>query len=208
MKRVIYAVLVMIISINFAMAETPITPKINEGDRAILFSFSGLGVFGIGGIDIGSDNQSLAGIGGLYYINEDIGIRLGLHIWRSGMTPATGDNKQSQTTIGFSPGVQYHLFTSGPVTVYTGGQVFYGRGSDKQEGTTFDSETTASTFGLSGIFGFQYFIFHQMSFSAEYRLGFDRSSSKTTVGDTTTEHPTFTNFGISAYSLTLAVFFN
>lgn len=69
MKKALFTVLILF-AVGGVLLADGVTPKTDAGDMAFLFTFDGLGVFGIDGFDVGSREIPLLGIGGLYYVTD------------------------------------------------------------------------------------------------------------------------------------------
>jgi len=173
---------------------------LKAGTKSLLFSFGG---FANGGLTSGAflavspdgsmDPQNTVaqyGVGGRYYLNEQLAIRGTLQFQTT--TRDTDGNKDSYTMFGLGGGVQYHLITTGKVSVYAGGMLGFYSGTLKEEGT---DDTKITGFGLYGLFGAEYYISANLSFGAEYVLGFTSTGAE--QGDFSMD---FTDVSVHTYS--------
>ncbi|MBU1243027.1 porin family protein [Myxococcota bacterium] len=177
------------------------------GTKSLMFSFGG---FANGGLTSGAflavspdDNMNpmnaLAqyGIGGRYYLNEKLAVR-GAFQFQTTTRDAEG-NEDSYTMFGLGGGVQYHFITSGKVSVYAGGMFGFYKGTLAEEG---QDDVDITGFGLYGTLGAEYYISRNLSFGAEYVIGF--TSTGADVGDFSTD---FTDVSIHTYSFYFAFHF-
>lgn len=186
MKRVAVALLVAAVASTSAWAQ-----KTKEGDKAWLFTLSGLSNLGVGGYN--------GGLGLLYYLSDDLGLTVGLGFSTSSTTtkaPAGSggaDQKESSLGLTLSPGVRFNLASSGPIVGYAGVGVLVGIASETTENPNYVSgdkvETSSTNIGAAVTVGAEWFAWSNVSLGASYSLAFTTSSGKvkTTSGGTTTE---------------------
>jgi len=186
MKRVAVALLAAAVAGTSAWAQ-----KTKEGDKAWLFTLSGLSNLGVGGYN--------GGLGLLYYLSDDLGLTVGLGFSTSSTTtkaPAGSggaDQKESSLGLTLSPGVRFNLASSGPIVGYAGVGVLVGIASETTENPNYVSgdkvETSSTNIGAAVTVGAEWFAWSNVSLGASYSLAFTTSSGKvkTTSGGTTTE---------------------
>ena len=185
MKRVAVALLIAAVAGTSAWAQ-----KTKAGDKAWLFTLSGLSNLGVGGYN--------GGLGLLYYLNDDLGLTVGLGFSTSSTTkkaPAGGgeDETKSSLELTLSPGVRFNIASSGPVVGYVGVGVLVGISSETTKNLRYikdDKEEKSSTsIGAGVTVGAEWFAWSNVSLGASYSLAFTTSSgkTKTTLSGTTTE---------------------
>jgi hypothetical protein len=186
MKRVAVALLIAAVAGTSAWAQ-----KTKAGDKAWLFTLNGLSTLGVAGYN--------GGLGLLYYLNDDLGLTVGLGFSTSSTTmkaPAGSggaDEKESSLGLTLSPGVRFNLASSGPVVGYAGVGVLVGISSNTTENPNHVSgnkvETSSTSIGAGVTLGAEWFAWSNVSLGASYSLAFTTSSgkTKTTSGGTTTE---------------------
>ncbi len=186
MKRVAVALLIAAVAGTSAWAQ-----KTKEGDKAWLFTLSGLSNLGVGGYN--------GGLGLLYYLSDDLGLTAGLGFSTSSTTtkaPAGSggaDQKESSLGLTLSPGVRFNLASSGPIVGYAGIGVLVGIANETTENPNHVSgdkvETSSTSIGAAVTLGAEWFAWSNVSLGASYSLAFTTSSGKvkTTSGGTTTE---------------------
>jgi opacity protein-like surface antigen len=185
MKRVAVALLIAAVAGTSAWAQ-----KTKAGDKAWLFTLSGLSNLGVGGYN--------GGLGLLYYLNDDLGLTVGLGFSTSSTTtkaPTGGgeDETKSSLELTLSPGVRFNIASSGPVVGYAGVGVLVGISSETTKNLRYikdDKEEKSSTsIGAGVTVGAEWFAWSNVSLGASYSLAFTTSSgkTKTTSGGTTTE---------------------
>jgi opacity protein-like surface antigen len=187
MKRVAVALLIAAVAGTSAWAQ-----KTKEGDKAWLFTLSGLSNLGVGGYN--------GGLGLLYYLNDDLGLTVGLGFSTSSTTtkaPTGGgeDETKSSLELTLSPGVRFNIASSGPVVGYAGVGVLVGISSETTKNLRYikdDKEEKSSTsIGAGVTVGAEWFAWSNVSLGASYSLAFTTSSGKTKTtlsGKTTEQH--------------------
>ncbi len=233
MREILTAAGVGVFFLMGSVCYAQVTPNLSSGTTAVLFTFDGLNT-------IRADNFD-GGAGFKYFLSEENAIRVGLQVSKASSTektnpvaPATGtDGKEEGTTFGISLALERHLSTA-RVSPYIGiGAGFSTTSTEATNavtgnpppaqgvaknldgghtigGTFFQGGSTLEVFALGG---FEFFLTEEVSFSAEYRLGYAKISQKDeeiTFGTTTTT----TTFGDSSLIninssglFTLAIYF-
>jgi opacity protein-like surface antigen len=195
-----------------------------EGSKALLFEFSGLD-------DIGADSFN-GGIGGKYFLKSNLAIRGGVQfITINEDIPFQGtggiDGEAHANRFGISAALEVHLNDT-RVNPYWGGGLALSITSTESksvEADPLDQVTVKNSRGgefgyfggteltFFGMLGVEIFVFKNLSFAAEYRLGFSslsRKDEQSKLGDitVTTKQGSISGFGIeSSGILTLAVYF-
>lgn len=207
MKRLVALVVVAGMAAVGAWAQ-----KTKQGDRAWLFTLNGLSTLGVGSYN--------GGIGLLYYLNDDLGLTVGLGFGMSSQTvkaPAGGgaDEKTSGLNFTLTPGLRFNIASSGPIVGYAGVSVAVGIGSETVENPRHVSgnkvETSTTNFGGAATLGAEWFAWSNVSLGASYSLALTTSSGKqkVTSGGTTTEQdaPSTMTVGlVPSGSFTLSIY--
>jgi opacity protein-like surface antigen len=231
MKRLLALVLVALLVVSVTYAGDTVVPKTKAGNKALLFTFGGLSNLGAGVYPPPPTSDFIGGIGGKYYLSNNLALRLGVGFSTTtkteknptSPTPTGQKGERDETTTSFTiaPGVTYNLAVTGPVVAYVGAQILYvstNTSRDGAGGNGFDSdskvETSASGFGAGAILGVEWFPWENISFGAEYALTFISFSGDTesTFDGTSTKSdgPSTTSIGTAALNganLTIAVYF-
>ena len=108
-------------------------------------------------------------------------------------------NESSFFKLGLGGGVQYHLITTGKVSMYAGGLLGFYMGTVEEEG---QDDTDITGFGLYGVLGAEYYINRGLSIGAEYMLGFTNTGAE--QGDFEMD---FTDLSIQTFSFHLGFHF-
>jgi opacity protein-like surface antigen len=207
-------------SMSFAQ---DVSPDINTGSKALLFTFSGLDGLGAGAYN--------AGIGGKYYLMEPIALRASLALSTSSEDDPTGAfGSSSGMMFGISAGGEYHL-SFNRVSPYVGGEIGFSTVSTKIiDSVTVPAAakrtqknvddaldyTPGKSLTIGGLGGVEFFITKEISLGAEYTLGWSlplgykaKTITEGTVKDErTVDVPGRSDFGIyNNGALTLAVYF-
>jgi opacity protein-like surface antigen len=194
--------MLMLISVSTAQ-ETSIA----ERSKALLFSFSGLSNLGA--------NEFQGGIGGKYFLSNDMALRAGLQFATASQTipanPPAGVSGQDGTVsalqLGVSGVIEYHL-TRTRVSPYIGGglgisyttteskNAIVGGGSQTTVKNDISGETIGGAnfaggmeFTIGAVAGVEFFVSKEVSLGAEYMLGFitnSRLDQEVSNGTTTT----------------------
>ncbi len=185
MKRLVALMVVAGMAVVGASAQ-----KTKQGDRAWLFTLNGLSNLGVEGYN--------GGIGLLYYLQDDLGLTVGLGFGTSSTTvkpadTAKPDEKTSSLYFILTPGLRFNIASSGPIVGYAGVGVGVGIGSQTVENPQNVSgdklEISSMNFGGAVTLGAEWFAWSNVSLGASYSLNFTMSSGKqkVTSGGTTTE---------------------
>lgn len=213
-------------NVSFAQDEANMArPNTKAGSAAWVFEFGGLSTLGINsiylaGFDIQGNETSthlssnVYGAGWKYYISDDMAIRaiLGFNTSSSGNADSTG-GKNSRTAFGIQAGIEMHTHAVYSTSPYFGAAITYALASVDQNVTALgEDKTSASTFGIAVLAGFDWYFTRGIAVGGEYSLGFSTSSSSTvatpkTGSATTHDNPSITNIGIGAGSVHLVVHF-
>lgn len=188
-----------------AAGDTPL----KAGTMSLVFSFGGFGDAGLtggqflAGAPTDTDMEPMGGIGaqygigGRYYINEQLAVRGTLALQNTSRD--FEGNESSYFMLGLGGGVMYHLLTSGKVSLYTGGLLGFYMGTMEEEG---EDDVDITGFGLYGLLGAEYYISANFSLGAEYMLGFTSTSAE--QGDFEVD---FTDFSVQTFSFHLGFHF-
>jgi opacity protein-like surface antigen len=221
MKRLLLALFVLTIFVNLAFAGDDSVPKSKSGDKAFLFTLSGLSNLGA--------TSYMGGLGGKYYISDGNAIRASLGYATSTTTTkttagaGTSDEKQTGTTFIIAPAFIHNINANGPVLAYVGGEFIYLSSSSTTESPApafapnVKNHVSTTGFGIAGIAGVEWFAWNNISLSAEYILAYTSTSGTTENTNaagttTTTDNPSTTTFVlgttgiIPTVNFTLAVF--
>ncbi len=184
-----------------------IKPLTAQGSAAFLFTITGLGEFGIGSPGIGGDTAGpiLFGVGGKWYISDDLALRVLASLRTHSGDPSLPDStsaKPSSTEFGIGVGVEKHFRPLYSTSPYVGAQVSFADAST-DNGATGNAEfkTSSSTFGVAVLAGFDWFFTRGMAAGAEMALGFNSTSNSHTEP---TETGTTTVNGQSVTTIALA----
>ena len=191
MKKFLSVLCILTFAFGIASAQDQ-TAKGKAGDKALLFSLSGLSSLGAG------DFQG--GLGMRYHFTNTMAGRFGLGF---GMTSTTDkvptgsttgvDEKTTDMTFSIAPGLEYYIVHTNSVSGFIGAEILFVMGSKTVEGVSHvantKNEVSTSTFGASAFIGAEWFPWEGIGLSAEYHLHFTTSSGKTKVtsGNVTTE---------------------
>jgi opacity protein-like surface antigen len=196
MKRVLLVLVAMAVLVNVSFAADDVMPAAKAGAKSLNFTFAGLGGFGIGAAGAGG------GIGVSYFLNNDAALRLGLNIGTaSTTTPAAmiGNSDAKTSTFDVGIGADYLMYSGmGRLRPYMGAGVQITMGSSSSEpsvptptpnGTVTKTTNTRANdglgFSLMGILGAEFWLWNEISLSAEYRPGLigitQKADSETTV---------------------------
>lgn len=213
----------LLATISFAQ-ESSIYP----GAKSVLFTFGGLSNIVAGNYD--------GGAGFKYFPNSNMGLRFGVSFSHDGQTipanPDPGENgidgSASTTAFGVSAALEYHL-TANRISPYVGGGVGFGMRSTEEKdavsgtGLLFQNTlknklgtNSGTSFSVFALFGAEYFVTKEISFGAEYRLGYtilsesdqEFSSSNPNIKSVTTPGGSENTLKLeSTGALTLAIYF-
>jgi len=201
MKKVL--VLAVAIAMIFGLASAQdVVPVAKTGSKSLNFTFGGLGAFGI------NPSGPNGGIGVSYFLNSDAAIRAGLQLGLATTStpanPSGTDGSTSSLTLGIA-GDYLMYMNAGRVRPYMGAGIhFTTQSSDTKyvvngPGTQDEQKGgTPTTFGLAGIIGAEFFIYSELSLSAEYQLNI---ISLTSTSDLTNSNPSSTQKGGSSLNI-------
>jgi opacity protein-like surface antigen len=217
MKKVLMLALAIAMVVGIASAQD-VNPAIHQGAKSMNFTFNGLGNFGIG------PTGPSAGIGGTYFLSNEAAIRAGFQLGiATSSTPAnapagfTGTDGSS-SAMSFGIGADYLMYmNAGRVRPYWGaGFNFTTASSDVKYatiGATQDEQkgNTPTTVTLAGFMGAEFFIYSELSFSAEYQLNLISLTSYSDLthsnpASTTKEPSTLNILGFGAAGVTLHIY--
>jgi len=190
MKRILIVVTAILVISSLAMAQD-VSPMVSQGSKSLNFTFGGLGAFGLGPTGIGG------GLGASYFLSNDAAVRIGFQIATASSSipsnPAAGqtgtDGSQSAFTVGVGGDfLMYMTGASSRVRPYVGGGVSFGTASTSRKsaviapavqvetknstgGETINGRTYfgGTTLGAIGIIGAEFFLYKEISRSAEYQ---------------------------------------
>jgi opacity protein-like surface antigen len=207
MKQLLLVLLVVAVAANMAFAGSPMT---NQGDKALSFTLSGLGTFGLGSAPAGG---GYTGFGGKYFLSKDMALRgaLGFQNWSrttkvaNPTGPGLADYKESQMWFALTPGLEWHFMTGASVSPYWGLQATVALGSmtDTPPSPGVEDKYSATMFGAALFMGAEWFPWDGVSFTGEYQVGFTSSSSKNESAGVSVDGPSTTV--ISIYNLSVGI---
>lgn len=193
---------------SFSQDDAP-KPITKSGSAAWLFSFNGLGSFGVGGLSVGTGHSTPAYAAGFKtFISDDMAIRamLGFSTSSSGHKDSTG-GARSNTTMGIGAGIEMHAASLYSISPYFGAQVSYGMHGEKMESGSVENSEDYSQIGIGAFAGFDWYFAKGMFFGAEYMLGFSTASSSETFSGNSVDNPSSTWIGIASGNVHLGVHF-
>jgi opacity protein-like surface antigen len=183
MKKAITIVVAAVLVSTVALAQD-VQPVVKAGAKSLNFTFSGFGAFGLGAAGVNG------GISGSYFLKEDAALRVGLQVaYNSSTIPWNGvaagsDGSTSQFGVGV--GVDYLAYMNAltpRVKPYVGaGIAFMTQSSDYKPAspnpvpvgnlteTKGGAGNDGTSFGVVGIVGAEFFLYPEISLSAEYQL--------------------------------------
>ncbi len=209
----------LMILLNSAFAADKIIPQIRQGDKALLFTINGLGSFGVDGANAGMlieensgdiDTTPCYGVGFKSFISNRIALRVGLAYMKASVTTETddGDEVDSRSLLSLQPAIEYHLWQSEAVSIYSGGLLQFTQFAASSEVPDADEVTlSSSSLGFAALLGAEFYPWKNVSFAAEYQLGFASGSSKYDDGTDEIEGPKASMMGIHTVGVTVAFHF-
>lgn len=227
MKKILAVVLAVVMMCGVVMAQDVQNLGTNAGDKSLNFAFGGLGAFGIG------TPNAYGGVSLSYFLSGDAAVRVGLNVGTSSSsTPAavTGNTDAENSTFDLGLGGDYLMFMTGASTrvrPYMGGGVSVGLGSSSTKNSVTPAingevvevtNTRAAdgfTLSLGGIIGAEFYLYPELSLSAEYRLGLltmrsgsDSVTKTEGVADVTAKGTSTTNLlGFNTAAVMLHIYF-
>ena len=216
-KRLVSSCIALVASLTIlapAAWSEDVTPEINGGSKAALFTFQGLATLGA--------NAFNGGIGGKYYLIDMLALRGSLIFGLTDkVTPApTGGSQGDDNSwdIGLTVGGEYHLLKT-RVSPYVGAEIGF-VATQTSSKNLLNPQTTITggnfLFNIAALGGVEFFIIKELSLSAEYRLGYSLLSPYDTKATTasnpsvtvTTKNGATSSIGIySIGAFTLAFYF-
>ncbi len=224
MKKVLAVVLAVLMLSSFMLAQD-VQPAVKAGSKSLNFTFGGLGAFGLNATGVNG------GLGASYFLSSDAAVRLGLQVRSTSSTipanPAAGQTGTDGSTSTFTLGIgaDYLMYMAGAtsrVRPYMGAGLSFSMISDTRKNAVIAPAiqgevkgTGAGTnLGLMGIAGAEFFLYPEMSLSAEYTLNLINMNSPadlvTTTGSTsvTAKQTSSTQIlGFGAAGATLHIYF-
>lgn len=233
MKKALVVVISSILVSGLALSQD-VQPVVKQGAKSINFTFGGLGAFGLGAAGVNG------GISGSYFLKDDAAVRVGLQVslnsttspWNDFSGNGTNPGSDGSTSLfGLGIGADYLSYMSAMsarVKPYLGAGIrLMMQSSDSKpaiansspNGTlTETKDGTAGdglTFGLAGIMGAEFFIYSEISVSAEYQLNLvsftsrsDMVASFKGVSSITTKQGSATSIlGFGSAGATLHIYF-
>jgi opacity protein-like surface antigen len=204
MRKIVTAVLCVVLAGTLANAGDNVTPVAKSGAVSLNFTFGGLGAFDLAGSGPIPFNAP-AGISLSIFLSNPDAVRLGLQVQSQyNSTPYAGagtgtDGTSSAFGLGFSGDYLRYIGSSsrvrpylgfGVLSTYTTNDTKNPVASGQTQVETEDAQPAGVTIGTRGILGAEFFIYSELSVSAEYQLNLYSvtlySDTKRTVGNTTT----------------------
>jgi hypothetical protein len=223
--------------VSGSLSAQDVRPVLKSGAKSLNFTFGGFGAFGLGGAGVSG------GLGMSFFTSSDAAFRVGLQAalnstktpWNDNTTNGSApgsDGSSSSTSLGL--GVDYLMYMNAMTPRV---KPFWGLGvaitsisSDVKpaypnsagNGTIVETKNGDAndglTLGAAGILGAEFFLYSELSLSAEYRLNLfsltsrsDRvvsTKSSTGSSDVTTKQGSATQIlGFGAGSATLHIYF-
>ncbi len=234
MKKLLIVLLAVVMVCGAAFAQD-FQPAAKAGAKSLNFLFGGLGAF-----NFGAAGGNFGGFGVSYFMSNDAALRLGLQIKSNSSTTPWNDNSGNGTnpgsdgsasTFGLGVSADYLMYMYGMtprVKPYTGLGVFLTmNSSDTKPGVSNTAANGTQTevkngngneglsFGLAGFAGAEFFLYPEVSISAEYALNLfsttsrsDRVTSAKGLSDITTKQGSSTQIlGFGAANATVHIFF-
>ena len=192
MKKFLAVLVAVVMLVGFVSAQNTQNLGTKAGDKSLNFVFSGLGDFKIG--PTGPSN----GLGISYFLGSNSALRVGLQIERSSTTDPYNDFSANATNPGTDGSSSiFTLALGGDYLMYMAGATsrvrpYIGAGgnvnmisstinpkvtNDKADDEDTEISTGIFGFGLTGIVGAEFYLYPEISLSAEYNLGLFNMSS-------------------------------
>jgi opacity protein-like surface antigen len=228
MKKAITIVVAAVLVSTMALAQD-VQPVVKAGAKSLNFTFGGFGSFGLGAAGVSG------GISGSYFLKQDAALRVGLQVYsNSSTTPWNGTNPGSDgssSTFALGIGADYLAYMSAltpRVRPYLGAGIsFTMQSSDYKPalpnppGTGTLTETKGATggdgtsIGVLGIAGAEFFLYPEISISAEYQLNLFSLTSRADLVNsyqglpsvTSKQGSTTTILGFGSAGATLHIYF-
>ncbi len=196
MRKYIVTSVFLAFALTSAVSAQPLSVG-GQGSRAVLFNFSGLGNLNLTGYD--------GGIGGKYFIDQDVAIRgmlmFGIDNTSTNNTGGAPQPSTDRMSFGIQGGLEYHLPLNSNVSPYLGGLVSFS--TNAATNNPGAAKVINNMFGLSAVGGVEYFFNQNISLSAEYQFGLTTTSGSNSNGPSTNR----LQLGFQTAGLTMAVYF-
>jgi hypothetical protein len=207
--RRIAGLLSVVVAASMSFAQDAPSPEIKTGSKALLFTFNGLANLSAG--------SYIGGIGGKYYLMDQIALRGSLQFGVASQSIPNAvdsvgeDGSRSAMLFGITGGGEYHL-SFARVSPFGGAELAFSMVSTQNKSpinTNANKDRTITTnsaagelgyvaatnLGINGFGGVEFFITKEISLSGEYKLGYQMAirpdqKVKTSVGSTTSETTT------------------
>jgi hypothetical protein len=200
-------------------------PDTKAGSTAFMFTFGGLGSFGMNGFPIESFSLSVAGEmlsasifggGGKWFFMDNLALRgmIGLTTQSKGNVDSAG--KTTSAIYGFAGGVEKHFDAISSVSPYVGAQITFAHASLDNQKTVAnqikENKETASSFGIGPLIGFDWYFTSGLAIGGEFMLVYSSVSITDTNPDATgapvaKDNPSTTQIIISSANVHLVVHF-
>ncbi|MGD1044962.1 MAG: outer membrane beta-barrel protein [Bacteroidota bacterium] len=228
MKKLFTVLVAIALIASLAFAGDDITPSAKSGATSLNFTFGGLGAFNLGeaGPSVPQPVAIPAGISISYFLNNNNAVRVGLQIqYGSETDPYQGtgsgtDGNRSEFGLGISGDYLMYIASSSRVRPYLGGgflltyssnDVKYAAGPGATQQEIQNSQPAGVGFQLRGLAGAEFFIYNEMSISAEYQMNLfgieSFSDTKNTPGSTTKNGSQMQILGFQALAATVHIYF-
>ena len=180
MKKFLAVLVAVVMLCGVVMAQEVQNLGTKAGDKSMNFTFAGIGTFGIGA------TGPAGGIGVSYFLGSEAAVRAGLQVKSTSSTipanPGTGqtgtDGSSSSFTLALN--AYYLMYMQGAtsrVRPYMGAGVGFSMNSTDAKNAVIapavQGETkggAGTTLGLMGICGAEFYLYPELSLSAEYTL--------------------------------------
>jgi hypothetical protein len=185
-------------------------PMTHAGDAALLFGVQGLGVFGIEGPGIAEldnplfsndttnpvlHNGAVFGVGGKYFIADDIALRILLGF--NSTSEGADSVLRSFSVFGLGVGAEYHFRPIYSVSPHIGASVglAFGNFTDSASAPPHSSAST-STFSVGAFAGADWYSTNGVALGAEMGIAFSTRSGSSTVNGKKSDLSSHSGFGI------------
>ena len=232
MKKVLILALAIAMVFGLASAQD-VVPGVKAGSKSMNFTFGGLGAFILNGTGPSVGPFPNAGVGMSYFLNSDAAVRIGLQVQSTSSSipanPPTGvsGTDGSRSSFGLGLGADYLMYmNAGRVRPYWGAGLQFimnsndykpavvGTGSQGEDKNDPAGGPTGITFQVAGFLGAEFFIYPELSVSAEYQLNIvninsaaDNVQSQGTNSTTIKEGSTTTILGFGSAGATVHIYF-
>jgi opacity protein-like surface antigen len=223
MKKTVILIAILALAGSVAFGQD-VVPSVNAGSMGVLFQFSGLANLAAGAYQ--------GGIGGKFFLTDRTAIRVAAEFQYASDNdkahPTAGqrgiDGSASGTTFGLLAAIEYHL-GKGRARPYVGaGALFSTTSTDYKPMVTganpIQSETKntpqtlggitftpATTFGVAGVIGVEFFLYKELSISAEYQIMYGMQTNKdVTYSSGIPGQPTITSYASPSSGSKLGIF--